>query len=77
MAQTDYRKYKRKPIVMSANKIKQIRLEKRLTQYALAKKINKSPWWISRVERGLTPASKNEKMKIAKALGTKIEEIFS
>ena len=77
MAQTDYRKYKRKAIAMSTNKIKQIRLEKRLTQYALAKKINKSPWWISIVERGLTFVSKNEKMKIAKVLGTKIEEVFS
>ncbi len=62
---------------MSANKIKQIRLEKRLTQYALAKKVDKSPWWICRVERGLTPCEQKEKMKIAEALGTKVEEIFS
>jgi len=61
---------------MSANKIKQIRLEKRLTQYTLAKKINRSPWWISRVERGLTPVSKDEKIKIAKALGTEVWELF-
>ncbi|MEA3485206.1 MAG: helix-turn-helix transcriptional regulator [Candidatus Aerophobetes bacterium] len=61
---------------MAPNKVKEVRLRKRLTQYALGKKVNKSHWWISRVERGLTKASGDEKIKIAKTLGTEVEEIF-
>lgn len=58
------------------NKVKQVRLKKRLTQYALAKKVGTSPWRISRVERGMTKIGEDEKIKIAKALGTEAEEIF-
>lgn len=61
---------------MVLNKVKEIRLGKILTQYALAKKINESHWWVSRVERGLIEISKDEKIKIAKVLGTTIKEIF-
>jgi len=61
---------------MVPNKVKEMRLKKRLTQYALAKKVRTSPWQISRVERGLTEISKDEKIKIAKALGTEVKEIF-
>lgn len=61
---------------MVLNQVKQMRLKKRLTQYGLAKKVNRSPWWISRVERGLTEVSKDEKLKIAKALGIEVKEIF-
>lgn len=52
-------------------------MKKGLTQYALAKKLNKSHWWVSRVERGLIEVSGDEKIKITKALGTKAEEVFS
>lgn len=61
---------------MVLNKIKEARVKKRLTQYALAKKLNKSHWWISRVERGLTKVNEDEKIKIAKALGVDVREIF-
>ncbi|MEA1964556.1 MAG: helix-turn-helix transcriptional regulator [Candidatus Aerophobetes bacterium] len=61
---------------MAHNKVKEVRLRKRLTQYALGKKVNKSHWWVSRVERGFTRASKDEKIKIAKALEIGVEEIF-
>ena len=53
-----------------------MRLKKRLTQYALAKKLNRYPWWVSRVERGLTRASEDEKIRIAKTLGTEVKQIF-
>jgi len=53
-----------------------MRLKKERTQYALAKKVNKSHWWISRVERGLTEITKEERIKIAKALGSEVKEIF-
>jgi DNA-binding XRE family transcriptional regulator len=61
---------------MVPNKVKEMRLKKRLTQYALAKKVRTSPWRISRVERGLTEISKDEKIKIAKALETEVKRIF-
>jgi len=61
---------------MVLNKVKEIRLGKILTQYALAKKINKSHWWVSRVERGLIEIGKDEKIKIAKVLGATIKEVF-
>ena len=61
---------------MVLNKIKEARVKKRLTQYALAKKLNKSHWWISRVERGLTKVNEDEKIKIAKALGVDVREVF-
>jgi len=48
---------------MVPNKVKEMRLKKRLTQYALAKKVRTSPWRISRVEGGLTKVSKDEKNK--------------
>lgn len=53
-----------------------MRLKKGGSQYALAKKVNKSSWWISRVERGLTEITKEEKIKIAKALGSEAKKIF-
>lgn len=58
------------------NKLKETRLRKGRTQYALAKRLNKSHWWISRLERGLVEATEDEKIKIAKALGDEIKEIF-
>jgi len=61
---------------MALNKVKEIRLKRRLTQYALAKKVNKSHWWVSRVERGLTKVSEDEKIQIAKVLKTEAKEIF-
>jgi len=61
---------------MVLNEVKEMRLKRRLTQYALAKKLNKSPWWVSRVERGLTEVSENEKIKIAKVLGVEVREVF-
>jgi len=61
---------------MVPNKVKEMRLKKGVTQYALAKQVNKSPWWISRVERGLTEINGHDKMQIAKALGTEVKEIF-
>ena len=60
-----------------ANKVKEMRLKKGLTQYALAKEVNKSHWWVSRLERGLTEVSEDEKIKIAKALGTEVKKIFA
>ena len=42
----------------------------------LAKKVNKSHWCISRIEGGLTKVSKDEKIKIAKALETEVKRIF-
>ena len=51
-------------------------MKKRLTQYALAKEVNKSHWWILRLERELIEVSKDEKTKIAKALGTEVKKIF-
>jgi transcriptional regulator with XRE-family HTH domain len=53
-----------------------MRLKRRLTQYALAKKVNRSPSWISRIERGRSETSEDQKIKIAKALGTEVKEIF-
>ncbi|MCD6318701.1 helix-turn-helix transcriptional regulator [Candidatus Aerophobetes bacterium] len=61
---------------MVLNEVKEMRLKRRLTQYALAKKLNKSPWWVSRVERGLTKVSESEKIKIAKVLGVEVREVF-
>jgi len=54
-----------------------MRLKKGLTQYTLAKEVNKSHWWISRLERGLTEVSGDEKIKIAKALETEVKKIFA
>jgi len=42
----------------------------------LTEEIDKSPWWISRVERELGKISKEEKIKIAKALETEVKRIF-
>lgn len=59
------------------NKVKEVRLKKRLTQYALAKKVGASPWRISRIERGITEIGEDEKIRIAKALGTEVKRVFS
>jgi len=56
--------------------VKEARLKKRLTQYALARKVNRSHWWVSRVERGLINLNEDEKIKIAKALETEVKKIF-
>jgi len=61
---------------IALNKVKEARLKKRLTQYALARKVNRSHWWVSKVERGLSNLSEDEKIKIAKALETEVKEIF-
>ncbi|MBE0477888.1 helix-turn-helix transcriptional regulator [Candidatus Aerophobetes bacterium] len=69
--------YKREEkITFHRNNVKEIRLRKGLTQHGVGKKVNKSHWWVSRVERGLIKVSEDEKIEIAKALESVVEEIF-
>ena len=60
-----------------SNNIKQIRILEGITQERLAEKINKSPHFISLLERGASGLSVNTIIDICKALNTDPNSIFN
>lgn len=57
-------------------KVREIRLEKKLSQCKLAKTLGVHPTYISGIERGLRNPSLITLEKIAKALNVKIDELI-
>jgi len=58
------------------NKMYEVRVLQRLSQYVLALKTGISQPRISIIENSLVQPKEDEKKKIAKALGVKAEDIF-
>lgn len=56
--------------------LKIIRIRKGITQWELSKQTNIPNYKISLFENGHIEPNKEEKKKLAKALGTKVEELF-
>jgi len=63
------------PILVGRN-VQELRKRARLTQAELAERIDVSPEFLSRVERGLKSPSLETVEKIAKALGLQVKELF-
>jgi transcriptional regulator with XRE-family HTH domain len=57
-------------------KVKEIRLSKKMSQGGLAKKLGVDPSYISQIERGIGNMSLKRIEKLAKALGVAIEELI-
>ena len=60
-----------------SNKLREIRTLKRISQYMLALQTGIPQSRISIIENALVQPNKEEKRKLAKMLGFKIEEVFS
>ena len=58
------------------NKLREMRVLKRITQYVLALETGISQCKISLIENELVKPSENEKKKLTKALKCKIDEVF-
>jgi len=59
-----------------SNRLREVRVLKRVSQYVLALQTTIPQCKISLIENSLVKGNEGEKRKIAKALGVKIEEIF-
>lgn len=59
------------------NNLQKIRWEKNLSQKTLSQKSGVSQSVISSVENGLTTPNLSTALRLAKALGVSVEEIFS
>jgi len=57
-------------------RLKQIRLKKGITQGELAKKIGYTQAYISKIENGYIKPNPYIRFRIARALGSKVSEIF-
>lgn len=65
-----------KTVEKFGKKVREIRLEKKLSQGKLAKILGVHPTYISGIERGLRNPSLITLEKIAKALNVKVEELI-
>jgi transcriptional regulator with XRE-family HTH domain len=61
---------------MTANKLREIRVVRRVTQFDLRIKTGFSQSLISYWERGLLTPSEDQKRKLASALGLTVKEVF-
>ncbi|TKJ32435.1 transcriptional regulator [bacterium (candidate division B38) B3_B38] len=59
-----------------ANRLRETRLLKRITQFQLRILTGIHQSKISLIENGLIDPTQDEEKKLAKALGTKVEELF-
>ena len=58
------------------NRLREVRIEKKMTQKDLATKVHISIPYVSDIEKGNRSGSYKTQLKIAKALGVKRREIF-
>jgi len=58
------------------NRLREVRVLKRITQFQLRVSTGIQQSKISMIENDLLPPTENEKRRLAKALGTKIEDIW-
>ncbi|MFM2338000.1 MAG: hypothetical protein RL115_1193 [Bacteroidota bacterium] len=58
------------------NRVKKNRLDKKMTQEAVAWEAGIEPMQLSRIERGVINTSLSHILAIAKAMGTKPSELF-
>ena len=63
--------------VKLGKRVKELRIEKHLTQEQLAEKASIHPKFVGKIERALNKPSVDTLLKISKALDIKLEELFS
>lgn len=61
---------------MGQNKLKELRLQKDITQTRLSVLSGYSRQWINRVEKGTKKPSRRFQMHISKVLGASMKEVF-
>jgi DNA-binding XRE family transcriptional regulator len=63
-------------VIIRRNRLKKIRLERRIRQHEISRKIHTWPQTISKIENHAWPATQKQKKGIAKFFKLRIEDIF-